>query len=98
MNRRDFLQPRHLAQTAGHVLAALEDPPAPCSPEPLTLLRFGRRAMATGFEVALPLGTPGASEAAADALDLIDRLEAQLTVYREDSDVSRFNRHAADGA
>jgi thiamine biosynthesis lipoprotein len=99
MNRRDFLEPRHLAQTAGHALAALEDSPAlPRLPEPLTLLRFSRRAMATAFEVALPLGTPGASEAAADALDLIDRLEAQLTVYREDSDISRFNRHAAEGA
>ncbi len=99
MNRRDFLQPRHLAQTAGHVLAALEDPPAPPqSPQPLTLLRFGRRAMATAFEIGLPLGTPAANEAATDALDLIDRVETQLTVYQEDSDISRFNRHAADGA
>jgi thiamine biosynthesis lipoprotein len=96
MNRRDFLQPRHLAQTAGEVLSVLDHPPPMA--EPLTLLRFSRRAMATGFEIALLLGTPHAHAAAAEALELIDRLESQLTVYREDSDISRFNRHAADGA
>src|SRR5262249_28270062 len=32
---------------------------------------------------------------AADALDHIDRLEAQLTVYRDTSEVSRLNRLAA---
>jgi FAD:protein FMN transferase len=96
MNRRDFLQPGHLAQTAGQVVAGLHGM-APPVEEALTLLRFGRRAMATGFEVALPLGTPAAHVASGHCLDLIDRLEAQMTVYREDSDVSRMNRHAADG-
>src|SRR4051812_3734069 len=106
MNRRDFLQPRRLAQTAGQIAAALEpltvEPVAECQgegeSESLTLLRYARRAMATGFEVALSLGTPNAAEAATDSLDLLEALEAQLTVYREDSDISRFNRHAADGA
>jgi thiamine biosynthesis lipoprotein len=97
MQRRDFLHPSHLAQTAGQILATVDG--APLSPEPaLTLLRFGRRAMATGFEIALPLGTSQAHAAAADGLEQIDRLEAQMTVYREDSDVSRINRYAADGA
>ncbi len=61
----------------------------------LSLWRCTRAAMATGFEIALPLGTPNAVEAAEDALDLLAGLEAQMTVYRDDSDVSRFNRHAA---
>jgi FAD:protein FMN transferase len=61
----------------------------------LTLVRSNHQAMATSFEIALPLGTPNALEAAADCHELIGRLEAQLTVYREDSDVSRINRHAA---
>jgi FAD:protein FMN transferase len=52
--------------------------------------------MATTFEVALPVGTPRAVEAAEDALDLIDQLEDQLTIYRETSEVSRLNAHAAD--
>lgn len=63
----------------------------------LTLVRVSRRAMATTFEIALPYGTPDAVEAAEDALDLIDDLEDQLTVYRDHSEVSRLNASAADG-
>jgi thiamine biosynthesis lipoprotein len=59
------------------------------------LLHFGRRAMATQFEVILPWGTPRAEAAASDALDLIDRLESQLTIYRSASEISRLNRIAA---
>src|SRR5436190_942130 len=97
MNRRDVLDPRRLAHTAGQVLAVLEEPPVTVvqREEELSLLRFGRKAMATGFEVALPFGTPDGLVAAEDALDLINRLEAQMTVYRDDSDISRINRHAA---
>jgi FAD:protein FMN transferase len=97
MQRREFLHPNQLAQTTGQILATLDGAAPPAEPA-LTLLRFGRRAMATSFEIALPLGTRDAHASAADCLELIDRLEAQLTVYREDSDVSRVNRHAADGA
>jgi thiamine biosynthesis lipoprotein len=50
--------------------------------------------MATRFEVALPLGTPRAFEAAEAALDLIDAVEEQLTVYRETSEISRINARA----
>jgi FAD:protein FMN transferase len=50
--------------------------------------------MATEFEVLLPLGTPAALAAAGAALDEVDLLEAQMTVYREDSEVSRINRTA----
>ncbi len=58
-------------------------------------MRFQRRAMATDFEVGLPFGTASAWKAAEAALDLIDQLEAQLTVYREDSEVSLLNQRAA---
>jgi thiamine biosynthesis lipoprotein len=57
--------------------------------------RFSRRAMATVFEVVLPCGGPAAQRAAEAALDVIDRLEGQLTVYRTSSEVSRLNRIAA---
>jgi len=60
----------------------------------ISLLRCARRAMATVFEVLLPYGPADAQAAAEDALDLIDRLEAQLTVYRSTSEVSRLNRLA----
>jgi thiamine biosynthesis lipoprotein len=83
MNRRDFLT----------IPDRRERTPAG-SPE-ISLLRFARRAMATTFEITLLWGTPEADAAAEDALDLIDRLEAQLTVYRDTSEVSRLNRLAA---
>jgi thiamine biosynthesis lipoprotein len=102
MNRRDFLHPRHLAQTTGQVLAALADPPASAEAETVAeepaLLRAARRAMATVFEVVLPFGTPDAVAAASAALDEIDRLEDQLTVYRDTSEVSALNRDAGAAA
>src|SRR5438876_955540 len=61
----------------------------------ISLLRCARLAMATVFEVLLPYGPADAQAAAEDALGLIDRLEAQLTVYRPASEVSRLNRLAA---
>ncbi len=99
MNRRAFLHPRQLAFNAGQVLGALDalpaPPPAEETPAPeFAVLRLGRRAMATTFEVLLPLGTDDALAAGEAALDEIDRLEDQLTVYR-DSEVSRLNEAAA---
>ncbi len=58
------------------------------------LLRFSRPAMATVFELVFPWATPHADRIAADAFDVIDRLESQLTVYRDTSEVSRLNRIA----
>jgi len=93
MNRRDFFDLSQLARTAGEAVAALHEPP----PRELALLRFARQAMATQFEVVLPFGTPRAFEMAEDALDEIDRIEEQLSVYRAQSEVSRLNCAAADG-
>ncbi len=94
MNRRDFLDPRRLAQSVGPLLDVPDDAErsAPAAP---VHLRFGRKAMATTFEVILPFGTPDAHVLALEALDEIDRLEDQLTVYRDSSEVSRLNARAA---
>lgn len=97
MNRRDFLHPRLLAHSAGQVLAALDElVPLPVeAPESdIQLLRMARRAMATTFEVVLPYGTDCGLDIGAAALDRIDELEAQLTVYRDSSEVSQLNRLA----
>jgi thiamine biosynthesis lipoprotein len=59
------------------------------------LLQVRRRAMATTFQIDLPVGTPDAVAAATDALELVAELEAQLTVYRDDSEVSRLNAAGA---
>ena len=92
MNRRRFLRSKSLAGTL--LIPAPEAEPVPGD---LTLIRVSRRAMATTFEIALPYGTPNAVAAAEDALDLIDAVEDQLTVYRNHSEVSRLNATAAAG-
>lgn len=82
MERRQFLDPRSWSTP----------PPADPAPIDAALLRLGRRAMATTFEVLFPLA--GNPEAAERALDLIDRVEDQLTVYRDHSELSQLNRAA----
>jgi FAD:protein FMN transferase len=67
------------------------------APVDVAVLRASRKAMATLFEVLLPFGSPNAHAAAEAALDRIDELEDQLTVYRDHSEVSRLNATAADG-
>ena len=73
-----------------------DEPEAPAGE--YALVRVSRRAMATTFEVAVPHGShPAAVAAAEDALDLIDALEDQMTVFRDHSEVSRLNATAASG-
>jgi thiamine biosynthesis lipoprotein len=95
MNRRDALDPRRLGPVAEPFLDPPNSAAEPADPDAV-LLRFSRRAMATTFEVVLPLGTPAAHERAEQALDEIDRLEQQMTVYRDDSEISLLNRFAAE--
>jgi thiamine biosynthesis lipoprotein len=53
--------------------------------------------MACQFEVFLNAGQhPHAAEHVIAALDLVDRLEAQMTVYRETSEISQLNRFGFD--
>jgi FAD:protein FMN transferase len=98
MNRRDFLRSRHILRTAGQVLATLDEisqlASAPVVGSEISLLRMARQAMATTFEVVVPFGTSHAMQLGAAALDRIDELEDQLTVYRETSEVARLNRLA----
>jgi len=58
-------------------------------------LHVNRTAMACRFEVTLPTSEQIGISAATEALDEVDRLEAQLTVFRDSSEVSHVNRHAA---
>jgi FAD:protein FMN transferase len=100
MNRRDFLQPRRFAQSAGQMLGALDelaDTLAPPSSANALLLHLRRRAMATTFEIILPFGSPNAVQMGEEAFDLLDRLEEQMTVYRDSSEISRLNQSAFAG-
>ncbi len=61
-------------------------------------IRVGRQAMACQFEVILNAGQYEAgTEAALEALDLVEALEDQMSVFRQTSEISRLNRACADG-
>ena len=76
------------------LIESLLDEPA-AAPGEYGLVRV-RAAMATTFEVAIPQGShPNAVAAAEDALELIDELEEQMTVFRDTSEVSQINAAAS---
>ncbi len=53
--------------------------------------------MGSFFEVQLPAALPGALDLVESVLDQIDRLESQLTIYRDDSELSLVNATADQG-
>ena len=62
------------------------------------VLTFQRRAMACDFEIRMNAdkSADDPNSAALAALDEVDRLESQLTVYRDSSEVQTINQRAAD--
>ncbi|HZL88793.1 MAG TPA: FAD:protein FMN transferase, partial [Pirellulaceae bacterium] len=98
-SRRDFLTGRAAVRALGDVRDRLAPPLPPPESEQASrsyLVSVSRDAMACTFEIALNAGQyPGGTDAAVAALDLVDRLEQQLTIYRDDSEVSRLNQRAA---
>src|SRR5437762_1428393 len=111
-SRRDFLSGRALRAQAEHAAApiadALRDAVAETAvgarAEPNSIpvagptVRLETRAMACSFAVVLNPGPPRQVMAASHALDMIHELEAQLTVYRPESEMSLLNARAATEA
>lgn len=99
-NRREFLAGeaarKELEHTGGKIADELqrEEPEIPVAGD---TIRLSTRAMACEFAVVLNPGERQQVMAASDALDLVHQFETQLTVYREDSEVSRLNATMADG-
>src|SRR5207237_1405973 len=98
--RRDFL----IGKSAGEALAdALAGSPPPLPPPRCVgaqpgshLLSVSREAMACLFEVVFDAARyRDTTDTAVAALDRIAKLEEQLTVYRDTSDVMQVNRRAA---
>ena len=58
-------------------------------------LHVSRSAMACRFEVTLPLSERRGVSAAQRALEHVDRIEEQLSIFRETSEVTRLNRTAS---
>jgi thiamine biosynthesis lipoprotein len=68
-------------------------------PEPTGFwVHVNRTAMACRFEVTLPIADRAGVAVGTNALNKIDELEAQLSVFRDSSEISFINRDAASGA
>lgn len=93
MLRRELLKPS--VALAAEWFGAFDLPEG--LPPELALFRCSRRAMATLFEIFLPFSFSKATMAADEAFDLIDEIEARLTVYNDESEISLVNREAAAG-
>lgn len=95
-NRRDFLSGKALRDQIAEAAAG-----AAAVEQPLLAVgdtvRLGSPAMASDFEVVLNPGPAARLETASAALELVDRLEEQMSVYRFHSELSRLNARAADG-
>src|SRR5262245_26079763 len=100
--RRDFLSGKSAVDALADAVAGQPQPlplPRAIGAEPGShLLSVSREAMACLFEVVFDAATGrDRTEAAVAALEMLEPLEAQLTVYRDTSEVSQLNRRAADG-
>ena len=65
--------------------------PTPAAFDRGDLIRARRPAMGSYFDIRLGAGVPGAVDLADRALNVVDALESQLSIYRDDSEVSRLN-------
>ena len=103
-NRRDFISGRATVRALGQLAdAALGDSSSSGQENPLSLAasrssylaQLSRRAMACEFEILWDQQRYGSStDTALAALDLVDHLESQLSIYRTDSEVSQLNQQA----
>ncbi|MSR57172.1 MAG: FAD:protein FMN transferase [Planctomycetaceae bacterium] len=90
-SRREFLT----AQPLREALQQAAQADGECLPLAANTVRLGKTAMASDFEVILNAGAAGLLSAASEAVDLIDQLEDQMSVYRPHSALSRLNARAA---
>lgn len=98
--RRQFLTGIAARKQLESVLDGPSSHPAPASHASQRaanlLLEIGRQAMACSFQVLLNANQyPHGAEAADDGLERVCQLEAQLSVYRDSSELSQLNRRAA---
>src|SRR5262245_51701279 len=96
-SRRSFLQG---VATARELAIRVEQPcdlVDPTANQSAFLVSVRRRAMACEFEVQLAANRHDDSmQYVFDALDMVEALESQMTVFRDDSEVIRINRRAAE--
>jgi thiamine biosynthesis lipoprotein len=96
--RRQFLHGRSAADELADLAAGEQPAPQSVAPTAGRLMRLSRRAMACQFEVVFDVSRHAeAPRAAVEALDLVDELEQQLSVFRDSSETTRVNRMAHAG-
>ena len=99
--RRQFLTGQSAVDAIGNLGQSIQQElPTPAGNDSLQsrtyLVQVGRRAMACEFDVYLNAGEhEAATEHAIEALDLVEEIEDQLSVYRHRSEVSRLNQVAS---
>ncbi len=100
-NRRQFLSGRAALDAVSNLVPIASDEPKSASSKggvggaDTYLIQIDRTAMACDFQILLNAGQhDGATETALDAMDLVERLEEQLSWFRESSELSRINREA----
>ncbi|MGC8641674.1 MAG: FAD:protein FMN transferase [Isosphaeraceae bacterium] len=91
VNRRDLLRLRRMQGRMADSGSALPERPTAHATD---LLRVHRGGMGSFFEIRMGAQVPGGLDLANRALDVIEALETQLTVYQDDSEVSRLNATA----
>jgi thiamine biosynthesis lipoprotein len=102
-SRRDFLRGRAAARTVADLTRRAApggdvDPWLADATAESYLVEVSRPAMACEFKVFLNAGQyEQGTETALLALDLVDALEDQMSVFRPESEISRLNRLAAEG-
>lgn len=101
-SRRDFLKGKPAADAMADRLDQLapgdSDEGGSVPRDETYLVEVSRAAMACRFEVFLNAGQyEHGTQAALEALDRVDALEDQLSIFRETSEISRINREAAAG-
>ncbi len=96
--RRDFLQGKSAVDAVADLALGRGPAELPPPARESYLVQLSRQAMACKFEIFLNAGQYYRdTEAALLALDLVDRVEDQLSAFRDQSEVSRLNRLAAEG-
>ena len=94
VSRRDLFRVRAASPTAGRAIPATPTSPTAPLNGSYSLMNAARPLMGSYFEVRLGSGVPGAVDLATRALDVVEALEARLTVYNDVSEVARLNATA----
>lgn len=94
--RRSFLHGAGTARELSGIAGRPIETVSPTDDRSSFIVSVCRRAMACEFEVQLAANrNDNSMEHVFEALDLVESLESQMTIYRDDSEVIRLNQRAA---